>query len=183
MIMITSWRPRPASLSHVESSESRLVFAAGGRSGPVTINRLLLGQFRATTLFNKHNSWDEVQFIVARTRPIELSLISLPQLLFFFRKKMLSRQITVLLCLLVHGISSSVPLIPLKQQFVIGGWIPGSSDLFMKKWTPVLQNYLTESIGSLYTPPISFKLIPVDYSSDSSSQYLIKSGQVDFICK
>ena len=79
--------------------------------------------------------------------------------------------------------SSPTPLTSLKQQYVVGGWIPGTADLLIQKWAPVLQNYLTETVGLAYDPPISFKLIPVDYSAEKLSVDLIKSGQVDFVCK
>uniref|UniRef100_A0A7S0QGB5 Uncharacterized protein n=1 Tax=Cryptomonas curvata TaxID=233186 RepID=A0A7S0QGB5_9CRYP len=71
--------------------------------------------------------------------------------------------------------------VPIKTEYVIGGWIPGDSKLFLKKWRPVLETYLTDSVGPLYDPPISFKLVDVDYSEDSTSQNRIKAGQVDFV--
>ena len=73
--------------------------------------------------------------------------------------------------------------IPDKQLYVVGGWSPGTAESFLVKWRPVLETYLTQEVGQLYNPPISFKLIPVDFDENSLSQYMIESGKVDFICK
>ena len=86
--------------------------------------------------------------------------------------------------LIVSCVSAQQPLTPLKQQYVIGGYIPGTPDLFLKKWTPILQNYLTRTIGPLYDPPISFKLIPIDYTKDTQGSELVRSGaELDFVCE
>ena len=89
---------------------------------------------------------------------------------------------TLLLFLTVVRASDALP--PVKSQYVIGGWIPGDANGFMKKWTPVLQTYLTRTIGPLYDPPISFKLIPVDYTESTLATDRIRAGdQLDFVCK
>ena len=75
--------------------------------------------------------------------------------------------------------SSSLP----KREYGIGGWIPGNAELLFKKWKPVFETYLAESVGRLYDPPISFKLIPADFTADATSEKLIRSGTVDFVCK
>ena len=72
---------------------------------------------------------------------------------------------------------------PLKQEYVIGGWIPGTAAQFLQKWRPALQDYLTATFGTLYNPPITFKLIAADYSQETLSRNLINAGQVDFICE
>ena len=71
---------------------------------------------------------------------------------------------------------------PLKRQYIIGGWIPGDANLLMKRWTPVLQTYLTQTIGPMYDPPISFKLIPVDYTKNTLATDSVRAGdQLDFV--
>jgi hypothetical protein len=74
-------------------------------------------------------------------------------------------------------------LTPQKTEYVIGGWIVGTPELLLKKWSPLLQTYLTDEIGPLYEPPISFKLIPVDYEANFTSPRLIEQGMLDFLCK
>ena len=69
-----------------------------------------------------------------------------------------------------------------KHQYVIGGWIPGTPDLLIHKWKPILENYISDSVGRLYNPPIDFALIPVDYEAAQSASDLIMSNQLDFIC-
>jgi hypothetical protein len=72
---------------------------------------------------------------------------------------------------------------PVKREYVIGGWIPGNGDTFLKKWRPLLEIYLTEVVGPLYNPPIAFKLVALDYTEETTYQKLIDRGLVDFVCK
>ena len=69
-----------------------------------------------------------------------------------------------------------------KTRYNIGGWIVGTPELLIKKWKPLLETYLTDEIGPLYDPPISFKLIPVDFEANFTSPKLIDEGVIDFIC-
>jgi hypothetical protein len=69
-----------------------------------------------------------------------------------------------------------------KSQYNIGGWIVGTPELLIKKWRPLLETYLTAEIGPLYDPPISFKLIPVDFQANFTSPRLIDEGVIDLIC-
>ena len=85
--------------------------------------------------------------------------------------------------LVLVAVCSALLSKPLKQKYVIGGWIPGNANLFLQKWRPLLQDYLSATVGSQYAPPISFEVIPVDYSEATLSAHMIKSGQVDFICE
>ena len=66
---------------------------------------------------------------------------------------------------------------------MIGGWIPGNADTFLKKWRPLLETYLTDVVGPLYNPPIAFKLLAIDYTEETSYQKMIEHGGLDFVCK
>ncbi len=57
------------------------------------------------------------------------------------------------------------------------------SELLFKKWRPAFENYLTETVGRMYDPPISFRLVPADYTANETSENLVKSGAVDFMCE
>jgi hypothetical protein len=70
-----------------------------------------------------------------------------------------------------------------KSRYVIGGWIPGTNATFLKAWTPIFSDYLNEEVGSQYSPPIRFDVIPVDYDAENSSPILARAGKLDFICK
>jgi hypothetical protein len=75
-----------------------------------------------------------------------------------------------------------------KTEYLIGGWSPGDTiALFMKRFKPIFQDYLTKEIGPLYQPPIQFKLIPTDWTElgneTTTSHMLIEEGQLDFACK
>lgn len=74
-------------------------------------------------------------------------------------------------------------LVPEKTEYIVGGWIVGSPELLLEKWSPLLETYLTDEIGPLYNPPISFRLIPVDYQANFTSPTLIDQGVLDFICE
>ena len=71
----------------------------------------------------------------------------------------------------------------IKAEYIIGGWNVGTPGDFEELYSPLLGLYLTEAVGSLYTPPLTFKVNPVDYSPESAAKKLIDSGLVDFICK
>ena len=70
-----------------------------------------------------------------------------------------------------------------KSHYTIGGWIPGTNSSFLNMWEPILAEYLTETIGSEFSPSITFEVIPVDYDVDSSSPALARAGRFDFLCK
>ena len=81
-----------------------------------------------------------------------------------------------------------IPYPPRKTQYLIGGWDPGDTvQDFMKRYQPIFQDYLTEQIGPLYNPPISFKLIPTDWpqlgNQTTTASVMIEQGQLDFTCK
>ena len=83
----------------------------------------------------------------------------------------------------VHGeVSGSTLPAPQKSQYVVGGFISDLPSNFLNMWRPLLETYLSESVGSLYNPPINFTLIPVDYTPETRSQVLIPQGKVDFVC-
>ncbi len=71
----------------------------------------------------------------------------------------------------------------IKQEYIIGGWIPDLPENFLLQWSPIFEEYLTVSVGSLYQPPIQFRLIPVDFSTENRAIDLIKAGKLDFVCK
>ena len=70
-----------------------------------------------------------------------------------------------------------------KNKYVIGGYLPGTPAQLLHQWSPVLSNYLTETVGPLYDPPIQFELIAVDYDPSIASSTLIASGELDFMCR
>ena len=69
-----------------------------------------------------------------------------------------------------------------KQQYIVGGWIPGNAANFLNKWRPLLEEYLTESVGALYEPSINFTLVAVDYTPETTMANLISNGVLDFVC-
>ena len=86
-----------------------------------------------------------------------------------------------LITILAHKISCQLPSYP-KQTIMIGGYSAGTSQQFLQKWAPLFQTYLTEEVGSLYAPAITFTLIPVDFTPDTTSQKLVSAGLLDFVC-
>jgi hypothetical protein len=71
----------------------------------------------------------------------------------------------------------------LTQQVLIGGRSPDSPNLFLEKWAPLFEGYLTSSVGSQFQPPIVFKLVPVGYTPSTEAADMLKDGKLDFICK
>ena len=71
----------------------------------------------------------------------------------------------------------------MKTEYVIGGWGPGEWDMIYPKWKPIFETYLNEAVGHHYDPPISFKLVAVDQTEESSTMNMIASGKIDFLCK
>ena len=69
------------------------------------------------------------------------------------------------------------------KQYTIGVGITGDAVTFLRQWKPLLVDYLTSEVGSLYNPPIEFKVTPVDYDINSSTSILIPNGVLDFVCK
>jgi hypothetical protein len=67
--------------------------------------------------------------------------------------------------------------------YTIGVGITGDTNAFLRQWKPLLVNYLTSQVGSLYNPPIEFEIIPVDYDINTSTSILIPDGALDFVCK
>jgi hypothetical protein len=75
---------------------------------------------------------------------------------------------------------------PDRTEFLVGGWGPGDTPKnFLRRYKPIFQDYLTQQIGGLYKPPISFKLVATDWGSDESttSHLMVEQGQLDFVCK
>ena len=70
-----------------------------------------------------------------------------------------------------------------KTVYAIGGWLPGTPDSMLKALTPLFEDYLNANVGTLYSPQISFKLKPVDFSAETDSDALISSGALDFLCE
>jgi hypothetical protein len=71
----------------------------------------------------------------------------------------------------------------MKTEYVIGGWGPDEWAVLHKKWQPIFETYLTETVGHHYDPPISFRLVAVDRNEETSTQEMIKAGQIDFLCE
>ncbi len=79
-----------------------------------------------------------------------------------------------------------VPEPPGKTKFRIGGWGPGETEAkFLNRYKPIFQDYLTEVVGSLYNPPISFEFITTDWGSQETgtSHVMIEEGTIDFTCQ
>ncbi len=89
--------------------------------------------------------------------------------------------IVLLLSTFALGFSVSQSLI--KQEYIIGGWIPDLPANFLLQWSPIFEEYLTVIVGTQYEPPIQFRLIPVDFSPENQAIDLIKAGKLDFVCE
>ena len=93
----------------------------------------------------------------------------------------MGRTPVLLLSTLVFAFSDSQSLV--KQEYIIGGWIPDLPENFLIQWSPIFEEYLTVSVGTLYQPPIRFRLIPVDFSTENRAIDLIQAGKLDFVCE
>jgi hypothetical protein len=80
-------------------------------------------------------------------------------------------------------LSPSSALVLLKREYAIGIWSNGDPDVVLMRWKPIFETYLTETVGRSYDPPISFRLVTVDFSEDQTTEDLITSGAIDFLCK
>jgi hypothetical protein len=83
-----------------------------------------------------------------------------------------------LLCLCVH-----CKPVPAARKYTIGGWTSDPESSFLSKWEPIFGTYLSNAVGSLYDPPITFELIAADYSPEASFDALIAAGAIDFVCE
>jgi hypothetical protein len=93
------------------------------------------------------------------------------------------QQSTSLLFVLILG-TVNCKLTSSKRVYTIGGWNErGGSEQFMREWKPLLADYLTATVGPQYDPPISFQLIPIDWTKNTTAEILIEEGRLDFICK
>ena len=72
---------------------------------------------------------------------------------------------------------------PPKQEYIVGGSSADTADVFVKKWRLLLQTYLTNVVGTKYNPPITFKLLLVDYDATTRAQQFAAQGLMDFVCK
>ena len=88
--------------------------------------------------------------------------------------------IDLLIVILCCGFTDSVSSV---KQYTIGVGITGDANTFLQQWKPLLVDYLTSQVGSLYDPPIEFKIIPVDYDMNTSTSILIPENALDFVCK
>jgi hypothetical protein len=92
-------------------------------------------------------------------------------------------QLSILLVVSLLG-SVQCKLTSSKRVYTIGGWNErGGSEKFMREWKPLLADYLTATVGPQYDPPISFELVPVDWTKNTTAEILIDEGRLDFICK
>ena len=73
--------------------------------------------------------------------------------------------------------------VSMKTEYVIGGWGPAEWSILYTKWQPIFEIYLTETVGRHYDPPISFKLVAVDQTEESSTGEMISAGKIDFLCE
>jgi hypothetical protein len=96
---------------------------------------------------------------------------------------MLSRFSCVIFGLLLCCGFGLVESVSKTKQYTIGVGITGDAATFLRQWKPLLVDYLTSEVGSLYDPPIEFKVTPVDYDINTSTSILIPGGFLDFVCK
>mmetsp|Transcript_16980 Transcript_16980/g.46489 ORF Transcript_16980/g.46489 Transcript_16980/m.46489 type:complete len:142 (+) Transcript_16980:24-449(+) len=68
-----------------------------------------------------------------------------------------------------------------KSTYVIGGFSSEPPSIFLQKWRPLFEEYLTETVGNSYSPNVSFELIPVDYTASSAAKLVTSKGLIDFI--
>ena len=108
----------------------------------------------------------------------------------------MSRKFAAFVLLTVHCIAQNVqvpgdymgPYASDKTHYIIGGWDPNQSMKdFLDSFQPIFQDYLTETVGPLFDPPISFELVPTDWpqlgDDDSiTSETMMESGELDFVC-
>ena len=69
-----------------------------------------------------------------------------------------------------------------KIEYIVGGSSAEASDIFLLKWRPILEKYLTDSVGSQYEPNIKFTLVLVDYDPTKRAQQMAYDGKIDFVC-
>ena len=69
-----------------------------------------------------------------------------------------------------------------KLEYIVGGSSAEVSDVFLQKWRPILEEYLTDSVGSQYEPNIRFTLELVDYDPNKRAQQMAQNGTLDFVC-
>ena len=89
--------------------------------------------------------------------------------------------LAILLLVLPYSFPSSIA--PLKQEYVIGGWIPDTEETFLLQWSPIFEDYLNKVVGQEYEPTIRFRLIPVDFTPENRAIDLINNGEIDFVCE
>ena len=65
-----------------------------------------------------------------------------------------------------------------KGAIVIGGVPLGSDDAFLTAWRPTFEQYLSNTVGRQYNPPVNFTLVALTLSTAFSS---IEAGIVDFV--
>ncbi len=92
--------------------------------------------------------------------------------------KNLSVWFSMILVVCCHSSSVSI-----KSEYVIGGWYAGDWKILYTKWKPIFETYLTETVGRLYDPSISFKLVAVDQNEETSTETMVKAGKIDFLCE
>ncbi len=92
-------------------------------------------------------------------------------------------------CFVAERADAGLYMVPMPSEitkFRIGGWGPGEKEAnFLERYKPIFQDYLTEVVGPLYSPPISFEFITTDWSSDETktSHIMIEEGTIDFTCE
>ena len=67
------------------------------------------------------------------------------------------------------------------QTITIGGWIPDSPDILIQRYSMLFENYLNDAVGSSLS--VQFKLVPAEYTDNTSTETLLRLGQLDFMCK
>jgi hypothetical protein len=70
-----------------------------------------------------------------------------------------------------------------RKQLFVGGWIPDSPEHLVKKFSPLFETYLNEVVGIAIQPPVEFKLVPVEYSKETSFEEMMKNRSLDFVCE
>ncbi len=86
-----------------------------------------------------------------------------------------------LLCtkLLVH--TGFIQSAPLKPVYIVGASPIWGVDRLFEEFNATFERFLTEEVGTLFDPPISFKMVAVDTDQWHTGAEMLQHKKVDFI--
>mmetsp|Transcript_30394 Transcript_30394/g.80790 ORF Transcript_30394/g.80790 Transcript_30394/m.80790 type:complete len:1308 (+) Transcript_30394:142-4065(+) len=67
-----------------------------------------------------------------------------------------------------------------KSTYIVGGWIPDSDEIFLKKFQPLFESYLSSQVSALLNQSVTFVLVPADYAPGNFFEDLIANHSLDF---